>query len=320
MTKFIHFCNILMSLMAKSQTIKIFPNKSFGEVNDNNRIEQSEDYNFVEFSRIGEYRKVNEKLLLKAIEFLPKNTKKIIHVDNATGTGLVPQLAAEIYYKRGIKATIFGIDPDLYALRRAADSMRNTSHIHLLLFQGYGQYLEKLLKGHIPASGVDVVSIHDAIHEIPGKDIKRAIFASQAKILRPGGIQTYNSSFTTVGNSSAALKWGKWKLDAFSYFNERRNKNVRALEVFSPEEYRKMITDSGLVIVHEDIKTVPLSFVALKAISRYPEYVNGIFRDMENTEKYSLLEKSKALISILEREKITAWPRQWHEIVAQKQA
>lgn len=304
--------------MAKSQSIKIFPNKTIGQDADKNRIEQTEAYNFVEFSQIAEYRKVNNDLLLKALQFLPKNIKKIIHVDNATGTGLVPQLAAELYHKKEIQATIIGIDPDLYALKKAADSMRNIEYIHLLLFQGYGQHLEELLKGHIPSSGVDVVSIHDAIHEIPGRDIKRAIFASQAKILKPGGIQTYNSSFTTIGNADAALKWGRWKMGAFSYFNEKRNKSITAMEVFSPADYTKMIIDSGLKIVHEAIKTVVLSLDALKAISHYPEYINGIFRDMENTAKYTLLEKSKALITVIEKEGITALPRQWHEVVAQK--
>ncbi len=303
--------------MIKGQ-IKVYPNKSIGGKDENDRIEQSKAYNFVEFSEIAEYRKVNKELLSTSLNFLPKNIKKLIHVDNATGTGLVPQLAAELYHERGIDATIIGIDPDLYALRRAADSVKNIDYIHLSLFQGYGQHLEEVLKGHIPDVGVDVVSIHDAIHEIPGRDIKRAIFASQAKILKPGGVQTYNSSFTTIGNADAGLKWGRWKMGAFSYFGETRDRNVTAIEVFSPEEYVKMITDSGLKIVHEDIKNVVLSLEALKAISRYPEYVNGIFRDMENTEKYPLLTKSKALITVLEKGGVTALPRLWHEVVAQK--
>jgi len=303
--------------MTKGQ-IKVFPNKSIVSKVENDRIEQSAAYNFVEFSQIGEYRKVNKDLVLRALRFLPENTKKLIHVDNATGTGLVPQLAAELYHEQGIDATIIGIDPDLYALRRAAESMKHIPYIHLSLFEGYGQHLEEVLKGHIPEEGVDVVSIHDAIHEIPGKDIKRAIFASQAKILKAGGVQTYNSSFTTIGNGDAALKWGRWKMNSFSYFGEGRNKNVTAIEVFSPDEYKQMIVDSGLIIVHEDINNVVLSLDALKAISRYPEYVNGIFRDMENTDKYSLLEKSKALITVLEKEQVTALPRLWHEVVAQK--
>lgn len=298
--------------------IKIFPNPSMAPVEEHDRVEQSEAYNFVEFSQIGEYRKVNEELILKAIEFLPKNIKKLTHVDNATGTGLIPQIAAKLYHEKGIEAMIIGIDPDLYALQKAGELMKNIDYINLKLFQGYGQSLEKLLKGQIPTDGVDVVSIHDAIHEIPGKDIKKAIFVSQAKILKPGGIQTYNSSFTTIGNAYAALKWGRWKMGAFAFFGEKRNKNVTAIEVFSPEEYRSMITESGLKIVHEDVKTVILSSSALKAISRYPEYVKGIFRDMENTEKYSLLDKSKALITALEKDGVTELPRQWHEIVAQK--
>lgn len=298
--------------------IKVYPNKSIGESPNLTRIEQTEAYNFVEFSEIAEYRNVNKELLLKALHYLPKSIKHLIHVDNASGTGLVPQLAAELYHKRGIEAMIIGIDPDLYALRRAAESMKNIKYIHLLLFQGYGQSLEEVLKGHIPDEGVDVVSIHDAIHEIPGREIKQAIFASQAKILKPGGVQTYNSSFTTIGNGDAALKWGRWKLGAFSYFGEKRNRNVTAMEMLSPEEYAKMITESGLKIVHEDFKTVVLSLEALKAISRYPEYVNGIFRDMEHTEKYTLLEKSDALLKTLEKDNVTALPRLWHEIVAQK--
>ena len=226
--------------MPKAQ-IEVFPNASMSNGAEN-RTEQSEAYNFVKFSQIAEYRNVNKGLIAKALEFLPKNIKQLTHVDNATGTGLVPQLAAELYHERGIDSDIIGIDPDLYALRRAADSMKDIEYIKLRLFQGYGQHLEELLKGHIPAVGVDVVSIHDAIHEIPGKDIKRAIFVSQAKILKPGGVQTYNSSFTTIGNGDAALKWGRWKMGAFAYFKENRNRNITAIEVFSPEEYRAMIT------------------------------------------------------------------------------
>lgn len=298
--------------------IKVIPNKSISQKVESDRTKQSKEYNFVEFSQIAEYRNVNKGLLATALKFLPKNIKQLIHVDNATGTGLVPQLAAELYHERGIDATIIGIDPDLYALRRAADSVKNIEYINLSLFQGYGQHLEEVLKGYIPSEGVEVVSIHDAIHEIPGRDIKRAIFASQAKILKPGGVQTYNSSFTTIGNADAGLKWGRWKMGAFSYFGEKRDRNVTAIEVFSPEEYVKMITDSGLKIVHEDRKNVVLSLDALKAISRYPEYVNGIFRDMENTDKYPLLEKSNALITVLEKEGVTELPRLWHEVVAQK--
>lgn len=298
--------------------IKVIPDKTIGTEEDFRRIEQNESYNFVEFAQIPEYRNVNKDLIAKALSFLPKNTKSLIHVDNASGTGLIPQLAADLYHEKNLNATIIGIDPDLYALKKAAESMSKIEHVNLMFIQGYGQNLEKVLEGRIPQEGVDLVSIHDAIHEIPGKDIKRAIFASQAKILKKGGVQTYNSSFTTIGNGDAALKWGRWKLDSFAYFNENRDKSVTAMEVCSPDEYKNMIIDSGLKIVHEDSKTVILSLEALKAISRYPEYVNGIFRDMENTQKYSLLEKSKALISVLEDQGVQELPRIWHEIVAQK--
>jgi SAM-dependent methyltransferase len=306
--------------MNKKSNIKVYPNKSFDAATKERRIEQSEEYNFVGFSEIPEYRTVNKDLLKTALSFLPQGLKEIVHVDNATGTGLIPQLAVELYKDLGINATIFGIDPDLYALQKAADFIADVDSVKVLLFQGYGQHLEELLKGYIPEEGVDLVGIHDAIHEIPGHDIKKAIFASQAKILRPGGVQTYNSAFTTIGMGEAALKYGRWKLDAFSYFKQNRNRNVTAIEWYPPEEYAKMIKDSGLTIIHEEIKTVMLSRKALEAISQYPEFVNGVFRDMENVEKYTLAQKSEALIAALDKEKITGLPRLWHQIVAQKKS
>jgi hypothetical protein len=308
--------------MDKKSNIKIYPNKSIDPSDhgtEKRRIEQSEAYNFVGFSEIPEYRTVNKGLLKTALSFLPSGIKKIVHVDNATGTGLIPQLAVELYKDLGINATIFGIDPDLYALQKAVDFIPEVDSVQVLLFQGYGQHLEDLLRGYIPEEGVDLVSIHDAIHEIPGHDIKRAIFASQAKILRRGGVQTYNSAFTTIGMGEAALKYGRWKLDAFSYFKQNRNRNVTAIEWYPPEEYAKMIKDSGLTIIHEEVKTVMLSRKALEAISQYPEFVNGVFRDMENVENYTLAQKSKALIAALDKENITGLPRLWHQIVARKE-
>jgi hypothetical protein len=116
----------------------------------------------------------------------------------------------------------------------------------------------------------------------------------------------------------SALKYGRWKLDAFSYFKQNRNKNVTAIEWYRPDEYAQMIKDSGLTIIHERIRTVMISRKALEAISQYPEFVNGVFRDMDHVGDYTLAEKSKALIAALDEQGITTLPRQWHEIVAQK--
>jgi hypothetical protein len=81
-----------------------------------------------------------------------------------------------------------------------------------------------------------------------------------------------------------------------------------------------MIKDSGLTIIHEEIKTVMLSRKALEAISQYPEFVNGVFRDMENVENYTLAQKSEAFIAALEKGNITGLPRLWHQIVARKES
>jgi len=46
--------------------------------------------------------------------------------------------------------------------------------------------------------------------------------------------------------------------------------------------------------------------------------VNGVFRDMEHADDYTLEEKSNALLEVLKRQDITELSRYWHEIIAQK--
>ncbi|MDI7275063.1 MAG: class I SAM-dependent methyltransferase [Anaerolineae bacterium] len=276
---------------------------------------QSEAFNFVSFASDRAYREANRALVDRAFAHLPS---PFYHVDVATGTGLVPQEVCALCQERGKCGTIIGIDPDRFALESARKHTRPAPGCTVEFVQGIAQDMDRLLAGKVPSEGVDYVSIHDAIHEIKGEDDKRQALAAMGRILRPGGLFTYNSAFTTAAMEQAALEWGRLKAKAFAVLGGKRDRQIVALKIHTPEEYVRMIVDAGLSVVHEARHVVKISRAAMEGIARYPAFIEGVFADMIGRERVSLEEKSRALLEAIETLGLADLPRVWHEVVAQK--
>jgi ubiquinone/menaquinone biosynthesis C-methylase UbiE len=272
---------------------------------------------FEDFANQPEYIEVNRGLVRRLFSLLPEN---FLHVDVATGTGLIPKLLAEEAQKVWNKGQIIGVDPNSISLDIAKRTTHGIGNILVKFIEGKGQDLRTLLDGEIPEEGVDGVSIHDAIHEIPGEDAKRSVIRSMTEILKNGGLFSYNSAFTNIAMTDSPMDWGKWKMAAFRLLKGTRDKEIEPIKIHTPEEYRKMLQETGLVIVHEARNVVNLTRSALEAISRYPEFAEGVFRDMKDTLNVSLGDKSQTLISALGKLNIISMKRTWHEIIAQKPA
>ena len=281
------------------------------------RRAQSEKYNFIAFSRDRAYREANRELILRAFSHLPS---PFFQVDVASGTGLVCQEVSDLCQQTGKTGTIIGVDLDRFAVETARESIPSTPYCVIEFIQGRAQDIHRLLHGRIPPKGVDYVSIHDAIHEIEGEKDKRSVFSSMASILRPGGILTYNSAFTTAAMEGSAIMWGRLKARALSMLGAKRDRTLQAMKIHTPEEYREMITNAGLVIVYEARRAVKLCKAALKAISQYPTFVEGVFADIAGKEKILFEKKSQALIDALDSLGIAEIPRIWHETMARKMA
>ena len=270
---------------------------------------------FEDFANQPEYMQVNRQLVEVLLPLLPEI---YVHVDVATGTALVPKLLIDGSERRGLKGKIIGIDPNNVSLDIAKKTTHGTGNILVKFIEGKGQDLRTLLRGEIPEEGVESVSIYNSIHEIPGEDTKRSVIKSMTDILRNGGLFSYNSAFTTIAMEDSAMDWGKWKMAAFGLFKGTRIRGMEPIKIHTPEEYRQMLEEAGLVIMHEARNVVNLSRSALEAISRYPEFAEGVFRDMKDTLNVTLEEKSKKLISALDQLNIPGIKRTWHEIIAQK--
>ncbi len=279
------------------------------------RAAQSEQFNFNSFAGDRAYRDVNRDLIARALALLPS---PFFHVDVASGTGLVPQEACALCEEQGKRGTIVGLDPDRFALESARQNTRPGPHCIVEFVQGMGQDMARLLSGKIPAEGVDYASIHDAIHEIPGEEVKRSVLAAMARILKPGGVFTYNSAFTTIAMDEAPMDWGRLKARAFAVLGGKRDRQMPAIKIHTPEQYRQMIVEAGLAVIHEARRVVRLPRAAMEAIGRYPAFIEGAFGDMVGTERVSLEEKSRAIQAAIEALGFSELPRVWHEIMAQK--
>jgi len=284
------------------------PKESNLSVPDNN-------LNFEEFSGQPEYVEVNRGLVKQVVLKLPVN---FCHVDVATGTGLVPRLIIEEATKENKKGEIIGVDPNVTSLNIARRNILGPRGISVKFIEGFGQDLKQLLGRIIPPGGVDGVSILDTLHEIRKDEDKVEVIGAMADILKPGGLLTFNSAFTTEGILMDPMGWGKWKLRAMGILGGRRDKQVQGLPIHPPEIYKQIIENAGLKVIYEAKKIVNLTKEALLAISKYPAFFRGALEDMRGQESVPDVKKSNALIQALKELGVPALPRVWYEIIAQK--
>jgi len=290
-------------------------------------IVTKDQLSYREFSLQPEYVAANRELIDKFVNKLPEN---FVHVDIATGTGLIPQLIIEEATKQNKKGKIIGIDPNVTSLNIAKENVPGTDKIKVEFIEGMGQDLRELLAGKIPPEGADGVGILDALHEIKNDEDKISVIKSMADILRPEGLFVFNSAFTTKGISEDPSSWGRWKLQAINLFNRKRDKNIKAMPIHTPEEYRQMVESAGLQIDLncEIMKTVMLTEASLVAISKYPAFSVGALEDMQGQESITEVDKCNAMIAALKsiaedfktKGKKMALPRVWYEIIAKKPA
>lgn len=283
---------------------------------------QSAEYNFRDFSIQPEYRKVNRDLLAKALNLVHIPDEGPLYVvDVATGTGLVPQEIIKLLREKNIQAEIYGIDPDAHALEIARQETPTDSFYQVIFIKGKGQEISTILSRKKRPRWI---TIHDAIHEIPDNDsqkydVKQAVLDAMAESLELGGILTMNSAFTTKSyidkDKSAGMAWGRWITRAHELLGIKREKT--SLAVLEPDTYKKMITASGLEIMHKDLVPVNLSKEALIAISHYPNFVNGAITGSQ-AKDISLEKRSQALVDALNEKGIESLPRTWFEVIARK--
>lgn len=278
---------------------------------------QTEKFNFARFAEGPNYKKVNRDLVEKVFNLLPG--QEIVALDVAMGHGMVPRLASEILSDSHRRLFMVDVDLDTYAVQQAEAQIPDTKEAEFFFIDGDARYLKSILKYLLKPGTVNYTSIHDAIHEIRNDKTKTRILTGQARMLKPGGLLSYNSAFTT---EAAGMEWGIWLINFMKISGAKRSKDIRGMPVHTPDFYKTLIENAGLTVIHEDKVTVPLSSEELEGISEYPPFVRGFTETLIFPRQVELEEGIKwmkeAVSPTLDKLKKDSLPRRWHEIIAQK--
>lgn len=248
---------------------------------------QTEDLNFLEFSEYEPYRAENRELLRRTVELLPN--EGFVHLDIGAGTLLVAQEMIKLCQEMGKKGKIICVEPDRFALMKGKEKTPSVDGIEVELVQGNGEDLP--LQGQI-----DSFSMHDAIHEVRGRKNKEKVLANAFARLKPGGRGTLNSAFTTIamGEQENAKGYGWWIARSFRAVGGRGKKADEKLavpddeddstKIYTPEDYIDMMQEAGFV-VNMTPRIVEMSPDALRAIARYPRFVQGVREEFQPKEE-----------------------------------
>lgn len=280
---------------------------------------QTPQFNFGLYANRPRYQEVNRDLIARGFEILKQ--EKIMGVDVATGHGMVPRQASLVVEGTNIRLFMVCTDLDEYAVKTAKAEIPDTPNARFTFIQGDARDLPRVLSGHISPGQVDYTSINDALHEMRAKELKLAILKSQAEILKPGGLFSFNSAFTT---KSVFREWAVWQMEFMKIMDAERYRggDIEGLPVLSPEDYRDLIEGRGLRVIHEAMVSYPHYKQDLEGISDYPPFAKGFTEKMVFKRPVSLAKgiqgMKDAITPTLTRLKTDTIPRVWYEVIAQK--
>ena len=91
------------------------------------------DLHFGHFSAIPEYRQVNRDLVVRLLDRLPN---PFVHLDVATGAGLIPQLIIEEATARGYHGRVIALDRNKRALEIARETVLGNENVSVTFVYG----------------------------------------------------------------------------------------------------------------------------------------------------------------------------------------
>ncbi len=266
-------------------------------------IQAEERFSFAPFARHELFTHVNRWIVERAI-----CPGRQVIVDLACGPGAVTQLILErVGADSG--ARIIGIDqsPPALARARAAISSRLVEFV-----QGNAERLS------CAVSGVDAVVFLNAIHLVPDK---AQVLAEIRKVLRPGGLLAFNSTFFTGAYVEGTSKfWRRWVLRAVQVLKERgiephRTAKPTAMQWLGPKEYAALCTAAGFRPTTLELVQVEMTPESLEDIGRFSLFIEGALPGVPLDDGAAALQEG--LRRTLQELGASSVPRNWLECVAE---
>jgi ubiquinone/menaquinone biosynthesis C-methylase UbiE len=270
------------------------------------------------FARQAEYLEVNRHF----VEALDLEGRDVV-VDLACGTGAMTALLLQALARRPRPAG--APRPSVSALEVSDDALRLAA-AHLTALPeaaGVSLSLSRASLDDLPfdAGTVDVAVLGNAIHLA---DDKRRVVTEVHRILRPGGLFGFNTSFYAgaylPGTERFYLRWVQEAVRALGDSPGRRRQRVPAFSNrwLSTEEYAALVKACGFEVRHVAERTVPLSRQSFEAIGSYAGLASVLLRGYDPALARRALHDAAA--PALEACGMDVVPRGWLEVSARKRA
>lgn len=273
------------------------------------------DTTFEPFAQHEFYRQINKELVDRALETADtqQTTWDIRRViDIACGTGAISKLVVDYWQRNQKDGELLGFDPSESALMRARKAVQS----RLARFvQGAAEGLSSL------ASAADVVLFCNAIHLV---EDKTRVISQVRHALNSKGIFAFNTSFYQGAYAEGTNRfYRQWMVRALQTIR-REQPDLRptpgakstAMRWLSVDEYRELLEEQGFVVLHAEERRAELPLESWTDISGYTDFAQGALPGIPL--HFSVPALKQAVCEVFEEMKLTAVPRNWFQVVAQR--
>jgi ubiquinone/menaquinone biosynthesis C-methylase UbiE len=275
--------------------------------------QEHEIFSYEPFTQHAFYKEVNRALVERAVASLPTGRRLTI-VDLGSGTGTITQMVAEALHKRGMQATLIGVEPSADAIARAERRLAGAG-VEVRFVQGDSADLARL------GLSVDALFFCNAIHLVPDKN---EAIQQIAEVLAPGGLFVFNSSFFTgayvPGTESFYRTWTRramgWLRREHPEVKLSRDEKALAMQWLTPDEYAAILQKHGLNVLHSALDEALMDLQSWHDIGHYWLFIEGALPGAP------LAVAAEALIlgaiEVFQELGLTYVPRNWLQVVARR--
>ena len=267
----------------------------------------SSDFSFSKFAQHKYYRNLNARL----IDMLDLSSGQRI-VDLACGTGAIIKLVLD-RLRNARDSVVIGVDQSALALNKAMKELSSAKLTALEFIQSRVEQISQVIK-----ESADTIIFCNGIHYIPDKDI---LIDEVRKVLRPGGVFAFNTSFFEGAHPPESLQfYRRWMIKAMKHLKStyglrpERGDKVQSRQHLTPDEYEELLTQHGMKVKIKEVHTVQMPLEGWLAISQFKDFISGIMPGVPlDKASASLKESVKQTYEALELDFV---PRNWLYVVA----
>ena len=263
-------------------------------------------FSFVRFASQPFYKAVNEHLV-ELPEFKPGG----VILDLACGTGAVTKLILKKI--QGMKDNIvIAMDASSDALDQARKDLNEMKGNVVQFVQGKAEQISQEVKDH-----VDAVIFCNAIHMLDDKEL---VLGEIHKVLNPGGVLAFNTTFFGGSNPPETdIFYRRWMTRAIRLLKKNHGllptrDKVASRRQLSAEEYEKLLNQEGFVIQEQVLEPVKVNLEGWLGISEYSNFIQGALPGVPLAEASDALQE--AVTQVFHELELEAVPRVWLHMVA----